>query len=416
MKKNGGLFMALLVAMLVILSACGPQPTAEPPATQTPTTAPTQLPATAAPTATVPTGPVTINTPEAPGECVSSALPLRPLDDTDWVKGASADQAKITIVEYSDFQCPGCSGMYPLVEELLKAHPEVQFAYRHFPLTSIHDKAFRAAEAAEAAGAQGKFWEMYALLFQNQADWTSLSAEEFDKKLEEYAGQLSLDVSQFKQALTEGAFKDKVQQSYDEAVQIGLPGTPSFIFDGVVYQGGLSYDGLEGFITTVQQLKSLQFAEPPETTLNVNKSYQATLQTSKGKIVIKLFPQSAPTQVNNFIFLAKNKWYDGGNFFFVQPNYVAVTGDPTNTGAGDPGYYCSGETNSVFDRPGLVGITAGGQFFITLGTDANALSGRLALIGQVTEGLEVAQSLATQAMESGDPPADVLQSVTVTEQ
>lgn len=416
MKKNGGLFMAWLVAMLVILSACGPQPTAQPPTTQAPTTASTPLPTTAAPTDIVPTGPVTINTPEAPGECVPSALSLRPIDDTDWVKGASADQAKMTIIEYSDFQCPGCSGMYPVTEELLKAHPEVRFVYRHFPLTSIHDKSFRAAEAAEAAGAQGKFWEMYALLFQSQADWTSLSAEEFDKKLEEYAGQLGLDVSQFKQALTEGAFKDKVQQGYDEAVQVGLLGTPSFIFDGVVYQGGLSYDGLEGFIKTVQQLKSLQFAEPPETTVNVNKSYQVTLQTSKGKIVIKLFPQSAPTQVNNFLFLARNKWYDGGNFFFVQPNYVAVTGDPTNTGAGDPGYYCAGETNSVFDRAGLVGITAGGQFFITLGTDANALSGRLALIGQVTEGLEVAQSLATQAMESGDPPADVLQSVTITEQ
>ena len=149
-------------------------------------------------------------------------------------------------------------------------------------------------------------------------------------------------------------------------------------------------------------------------TISEDGSYEAVLETSKGEIRVELFPASAPIHVNNFVFLAQQKWYDGSDFFFVRDNFVAVTGDPTNSTVGYPGYYCKGEEQGVFDRPGLVGMLSNGQFFITLGSDAAQLNGQFALIGQVREGLDVLDAL--NRLTVGDPsapPADVLQTVEI---
>jgi protein-disulfide isomerase/cyclophilin family peptidyl-prolyl cis-trans isomerase len=342
---------------------------------------------------------------------------MTPVTDEDWSRGASADEAKVTIVEYSDFQCPGCSGIEPTVEELLSKHPEVRLIYRNFPLVTIHDKAFMAAEAAEAAGAQGKFWEMHDKLFGSQSEWSGLSQDDFRKKLDEYAAALELDAAKFTEAMDQHTYKAKVQAQYDEASdKLQLPGTPSFIYDGLVYQMDLSPQGLEDFITLSSQIKALRHDEIPAMTMDAKKEYLVTLHTSKGDIVIKLFPESAPTQVNNFLALAREKWYDKSQFFFVAPGYVAVSGDPTNTGYADPGYFCTGEDQGVFDRSGLVGITPGAQFFITLGTDASSLSGKLPLIGQVVEGLDVAKALTVRSPSDPAAPAgDVIESIDITE-
>lgn len=405
--------------VLVLLAACGRSTPETPVPTATATVEPTQMPTEESVQATPdPSEPVEIVTPETPGVCQAAPLPklpVPPVSESDWIKGAAPEDAAITIVEYSDFQCPGCAGMYPVLQSFLDENPDVRLVYRHFPL-DFHQHALITAQAAEAAGAQGKFWEMHNIIFDHQRDWTPLSEEEIRPVLSSYAEQIGLDVAQFDAALDEGTYLEKVQSQYDQAITLGLPGTPSFIFNDVLFPSdiGLSKRGLVAFKGIIENQDELFFEEPPEMTISEDGSYEAVLETTKGDIRVELFPASAPVHVNNFVFLAQQKWYDGADFFFVRDNFVAVTGDPTNSTVGYPGYYCKGEEQGVFDRPGLVGMLSNGQFFITLGSDAAQLNGQFALIGQVQEGLDVLDAL--NRLTVGDPtapPADVLQTVEI---
>ncbi len=413
MGKTKWILAAIMLGAALLLGACKSSSTPEA------TTPPTQVAPTATEAATeAPQAqPQAVGTPE-PGTCKVEPLPSMPIraeDSTDWARGASTDTAKLTIYEYSDFQCPGCKGMEPVIELFLKNHPDVRLVYRHFPL-DFHQHAKITSEASEAAGAQGKFWEMHDLLFNKKEEWVSLSDEDARKKMIEYAKDLDLDVDQFTEDLDK--YADKVQSEYDEARALGLPGTPTFIFNDIMFPSdiGLSYNGLESFMTFLN-MQDRMFKEVPPTVVDEDKTYQVTLHTSKGDIVIELDPTAAPTNANNFLFLAKEKWYDGSDFFFVQDNFVAVTGDPSNSGIGYPGYYCTGESQgSIFDQPGTVGILGNGQFFITLGSDAAQLDGKFARIGQVTQGMDVAQALTrvSPSASSSEQP-DELESVTITE-
>ena len=418
MIKVQWLVSATLVAAFFVLGACGPMPTAEPQPTATvqPTAVATSVPPTTNPDPSIP---VTVSPPAEPGYCELAPLPqlpVRPADSTDWVKGASEQDAAITLYEYADFRCPGCGGMYPIVDLYLEDNPGVRLVYRHFPL-DFHQNAFMTSEASEAAGAQGKFWQMHDLLFDRAQEWSVLSAEELSPKLSEYAKELGLDVERFDREMGAGTYKAKVQAAYDEAQSLGLPGTPSFIFNNVLFPSdiGLSYNGLVAFRSILDNQDTLFFDAIPEMTVKVDDAYQATLKTTKGDIVVKLLPEATPTNVNNFIFLAQQNWYNGSDFFFVRDNFVAVTGDPTNSTVGYPGYYCAGEEQQpgFFDRAGLVGMLPNGQFFITLGTDAAQLSSPFAIVGQVLKGFEVLDSL--NRLDVGDPSVtpDVLQSIQI---
>ncbi|MBN2393354.1 MAG: thioredoxin domain-containing protein, partial [Anaerolineae bacterium] len=143
MGKMKWIVSATLLAVLV-LGGCGSKPTAEP----TPTATPTSTPA-----------PVVVPTAAAdePGYCEVNPLPELPLNglpitisDSDWSKGASVEEAYLTIVEYSDFQCPACAGATPAIESVVATTPGIRLIFRHLPLESLHDKAYLAAEAAEA--------------------------------------------------------------------------------------------------------------------------------------------------------------------------------------------------------------------------------------------------------------------------
>jgi len=414
-----------LVALL-LLTACNPgagssEPTAAP--TDVPEVAPTETSPEFDVPQPAPTGdpgqPITVIAPEVPGICEAAPLPevpVRPADETDYVKGASLEDAEIIIYEYSDFQCPGCAAMAPVLTEFLQRHPNVALVYRHFPL-DFHVHANITAQAVEAAGEQGKFWEMHDLLFVHAQEWSSLSAEEMRSLLTDYAGEIDLDVEAFDSALDDGTYAEKVQSQYEESISLGLPGTPTFLFNEVPYPSdiGLSMQGLESFLSILQNEDDLFYAAPPEMMVETEDVYEALFKTSKGDIRVNLLPVSAPTNVNSFIFLAEEDWYDGAEFFFVRDNFVAISGDPTNSTIGYPGYYCEGETQGDFDRPGLVGMLANGQFFFTLGSDAAQLSGQFPLIGQVVEGLDVLDDIARRAV--GDPMApvaDVLESIEIT--
>ncbi|MFP4393944.1 MAG: peptidylprolyl isomerase [Anaerolineales bacterium] len=422
MYRTTWLRAAMLLVVIFIVSACGQTSEADP----VPTATVASEPATAEEEATEEVETESelgeVSPPQSVGVCTEQPLPeleVRPVDDTDWVKGASAEDAKLTIYEYSDFQCPGCGALVPVLEQFLDNNPEARLVYRHFPL-DFYDKAFITAEAAEAAGAQGKFWEMHDMIFEHKAEWEQLSQDETREKMVEYAEALELDVATFEEALEEGTYRDKIEAQYQESQALGLPGTPSFIYNDTLYPSdiGLSYAGLQMFKDFLDEQEEMFFDAAPEMTIDEEASYEATLKTTAGDIVINLLPQSAPTHVNNFIFLAQQDWYRGSNFFFVQDDFVAVTGDPSNSSIGYPGYYCDGEMESGnFPGAGYVGILGNGQFFISLGEQAAQLNGQFALIGEVVEGIDVAQDLTRLAVgDPASPDPDVLESVDIVKQ
>ncbi len=303
---------------------------------------------------------------------------------------------------------------------------KMQFVYRHFPLISIHDKAQITAEAAEAAGAQDKFWEMHDILFERQAEWNALPEAEIVDTLVGYAEEAGVpDVDQFRTDLEENTFEEKVTAQFEEAQQAGLSGTPSFIVNGVDYPSqafGLSYEGLDVFMQLMQLRE--RWYEEPEQVLDPDKEYIATVETEKGDIVIELFADTAPVNVNSFAFLAQEGWYEDVTFHRVLPGFVAQGGDPTGTGVGFPGYRCGDEVNPAhtFDQPGMVSLansgpnTNGSQFFITFDA-VPQLNPNFTIIGQVIEGQEIAESLTPRdpQTDADAAPGDKIIDVTIAE-
>jgi protein-disulfide isomerase len=163
-----------------------------------------------------------------------------PVGERDHVLGPA--NAAVTLVEYGDYECPYCGAAHPVVREALRRSGDaVRFAFRNFPLTQIHPYAERAAEAAEAAGAQGKFWEMHDLLYANQ--------EHLDKSdLVAHARQIGLDVQQFTRDLDTGAFAERVREDFMSGVRSGVNGTPTFFVNGERYDGDADLAGLLGAI------------------------------------------------------------------------------------------------------------------------------------------------------------------------
>ncbi|MBN1660824.1 MAG: Na+/H+ antiporter NhaA [Anaerolineae bacterium] len=151
------------------------------------------------------------------------------VDPRDHVQGP--DDAAVTLVEYGNYECRHCRHVVPIIDELREQFGErLRYVYRHFPLDQVHPHARLAAEAAEAADAQGKFWEMHDLLFRHQV--------ELDREhLLEYAAELELDVGQFRQELDEGVHSVRVQRDVESAVSSGARGTPTFYLNQVRYDG-----------------------------------------------------------------------------------------------------------------------------------------------------------------------------------
>jgi protein-disulfide isomerase len=149
----------------------------------------------------------------------------------DQVRGPA--DAAVTLVEYGDFECPYCGQAEPVVRELLAGFGDLRYVWRHLPLSDVHPHAQMAAEAAEAAGAQGKFWEMHDLLFAHQDALTA-------KDLVRYAGELGLDVDRFRTEVHQHVWAARVAEDVDSADLSGVSGTPTFFVNGQRHQG--AYD------------------------------------------------------------------------------------------------------------------------------------------------------------------------------
>ncbi len=152
------------------------------------------------------------------------------ITDKDWVKGK--DDAKVTLVEYTDFQCPACGAYHPLVKQLIdEMGDSIRVVVRHYPLMQIHKNALTGSRAAEAAGRQGKFWEMHDLLFAQQSEW-SLADDPMRSILPAYAGRIGLDVEKFKQDMADASLDDKINADRGTGDDLGITGTPTFFLNG----------------------------------------------------------------------------------------------------------------------------------------------------------------------------------------
>lgn len=181
-----------------------------------------------------------------PGSSSSQpALPIDAIADSDQVQGHN--QAKVLLIEYSDFQCPACRGYSFILEQLNQEfNNQIQFVYRHFPLSQIHRNAEPAAFAAEAAGRQGKFWEMHDLIFESQEDW---SQERNTKEtFINYAQSLNLDIQKFQSDIQSKEVQDKVRHDYRSGVQAGVNSTPTLFLNGKKLQNPGSYDEFKNII------------------------------------------------------------------------------------------------------------------------------------------------------------------------
>lgn len=150
----------------------------------------------------------------------------------DYSKGQriGSDSAKVKLVEFSDFQCPACKGAQPFIEKLIgEKDANFQFIYRHYPL-SQHLNAKAAAQAAEEAGVQGKFWEMHDKLFETQGEWQGLTnPNDFFGNL---AKELGLDEKKIKEAIVNNKFSDIIQADLNDGNSYGLNATPTFYLNG----------------------------------------------------------------------------------------------------------------------------------------------------------------------------------------
>lgn len=318
-----------------------------------------------------------------------------------------------------------------MLAQIKENYPDqVRHVYRHNPLIGdpeapFHDKAAISAQAADAAGEQGKFWEMHDLLFERQDEWASLSVDDFKEWVAERALELGLDEEQFTAYLEEEEHAARIQKTWDDNSAIGLTFTPLLLVNEDIWPNNLPYDYSSiSAVIELTVMEERQFSECPEMEIDPFKQYVATLHTTKGDIVIELFPEEAPLAVNSFVFLARQSWFDNVMFHRVLPDFVAQAGDPSGTGYGSPGYAFDIETSPdlQFDSAGIVAManagpgSNGSQFFITYAPTPQ-LDGGYTIFGRVIAGMDVAENLAPRDPSQPGylPPGDFIESVTIQE-
>jgi protein-disulfide isomerase len=181
-----------------------------------------------------------------------------PVSDQDWSKGGIA--APVTIVEYSDFQCPACGAYYPVMKQLSAAFgDQIKIVYRNFPLTQLHPNAQLAAQAAEAAGIQGKFFDMHDVLFESQKEWSELSDP--TETFVSYATALGLNVDQFRSDLTSSTVRAAVAEDVRSGMSANVSGTPTFFLNGVEID---SPQGLQPFTNLINEALAASVSTPAE--------------------------------------------------------------------------------------------------------------------------------------------------------
>jgi protein-disulfide isomerase len=159
-------------------------------------------------------------------------------EDRDHIQGPA--DAAVTLVEYGDYECPYCGAAYPILKEVQTRMGErLRFVFRNFPISTSHPYAEQAAEAAEAAAVQGRFWQMHDLLYENQKHLG-------DEDLRSYAQRLELDQDRFDKELAEHVHAERVYEDFMSGVRSGVNGTPTFYVNGVRYDDDYDLETLLG--------------------------------------------------------------------------------------------------------------------------------------------------------------------------
>ncbi|MEK7149867.1 MAG: thioredoxin domain-containing protein [Patescibacteria group bacterium] len=170
---------------------------------------------------------------------------INPVNSSDWIRGNR--NAKVVLVEYSDFQCPACAYYSGMVKNLERDFlNDLAVVYRHFPLEQIHKYAKLSAQAAEAAGKQGKFWEMHDVLFEKQSEW-SVSDDALQNFIS-YAQTLGLDINRFQTELNSRDVEDRIQKNIVSAYNQKLAGTPTFFLNGKQISNPRDYEEFKNLI------------------------------------------------------------------------------------------------------------------------------------------------------------------------
>jgi protein-disulfide isomerase len=178
-----------------------------------------------------------------------SATLTQPVSAHDYAEGPA--DAPLTLVEYGDYQCPYCGAAYPIVKRLQKIlGRKLRFVFRNFPLTQAHPYALIAAEAAEAAALQGKFWEMHDLLFEQQ---TFLEPDVIPL----WAKRIGLDLEKFKNDINQGVVATRIQEERQSGIRSGVNGTPTFFINGTRYDGLSDYESLLAALESELELRSV---------------------------------------------------------------------------------------------------------------------------------------------------------------
>jgi cyclophilin family peptidyl-prolyl cis-trans isomerase/protein-disulfide isomerase len=401
----------LLVSALLLVSCSPASRTGLPIQPAVPTIAPS-LPAAPTPAAMACT---ILHVPTTP-----AALPAE-LGDRAHATGPT--DSPVTIVIFSDYQCPYCALLAAVLKQIRRTHPDdVRFVYVNTPLSS-RDKDALATQAVEAADLQGQFWEMHDLLFEKEAEWSALAPDAFQSWAIQQAEGLGMDPAKFQSDFNGKTVGNRVQQAIQYTAT--QPIVPPIMF----VNGSSPYTGLADFasLDTVVRMEALtarQFSACPLWNIDPLKQYIATLHTSRGDVVIQLLPDKAPLAVNNFVNLAHAGWYNGVTFYKMLPDLLVMTGDPSETGMGNTGYFFQTEISASlhFDQAGVVAMdnsgpnTNSGRFFITL-SPAEQFYGQYTIFGKVLTGLPVLSALTPRDPQPGMvfPPGDELVNITIAE-
>jgi len=354
---------------------------------------------------------------------------LPPVTEDDLVIGP--DDAVVTFLEYSQLTCPACASFELLLTEIQERYPDdVRLVFRHF---LFQDKSFLAAQALEAAEKQGKFNEFKNYMFDRKtkysenpehadlpddAFWGSVTEDDFKAWLEKHVVELGIEPTQFFEDMYSTEIVKKVQAAADSAKSLGFGGTPTWFING--YEWPEDTRNIEIFSIFVQLIKNQEIeydACAPNVTQS-DKNYSATISTTKGDITVDLFVDIAPVTVNSFVFLAQEGWYDG--LPFIATNEFALTGDPSDTGYGGPGYAYLDELGADYSSDNIgklatfnLGPGINGSTFFFSKTDIENLQGRT-IFGEVTDGMDVVNAFELRE-NIFEPVIDRILSVTIHE-
>ncbi|MCS7060355.1 MAG: peptidylprolyl isomerase [Anaerolineae bacterium] len=336
-------------------------------------------------------------------------------------------QAVSTIIEYSNPMCPFCVELHaPLRSMMQQVSDTVRLAYRYFPLTHANDKARIVSHALEAAGNQNKFWELLDVVSEKHTDLENLPLSQITETLKSYAQTLGLDLARFESDLSSSAVAARVERDIRSANELQINGTPTLFLDGrSINPAAFTQPDV---ITQVRQYvaeRQAQFVgltdkvfkfDQPEQVTEAGATYEMTWQTTRGTVVVALDPALAPVNVNSIVYLAQRGYFDGSPLLLNDDQLGALLFGSINP-AGNPGYDCSVEKpkSGAFAQAGVVALygspaRSAAQFIVTY-QPVQQFEGQFTVIGKVTAGLDLLQSMTGTV---GVDPIDRIQKVTVT--